>query len=137
MDMLGLKEAADKLARANGVKWHSHVLKRAEEDVLIKAMVHEVNGKRKQRRPKMKWRKQVEGNMRKISLRKEDMADRCKWREGVRRVAEVVECFQPPPVFFFFRPFPSIRGCHSVSSFSKSSCLQPLSPSHRLPPYLL
>ena len=40
MDMLGLKEAADKLGRANGVSWYGHVLRRLEEDVLMKAMVH-------------------------------------------------------------------------------------------------
>ena len=48
MNMFGLKEAADKLARANGVRWCGHVLRRYEEDVLMKAIVHEVNGKRKQ-----------------------------------------------------------------------------------------
>ena len=63
VDVLGLKEAADKLARANGVRWYRHVLRRSEEDVLMKAMVHEVDGKRKQGRAKMKWREQVEGNM--------------------------------------------------------------------------
>ena len=41
MDMLGLKEAADKLARANGVRWYGHVLRQPEKDVLI----HKVNGK--------------------------------------------------------------------------------------------
>ena len=30
MDMLGLKEAADKLARANGVRWYGHVLRQLE-----------------------------------------------------------------------------------------------------------
>ena len=39
--MLGLEEAADKLARANDVSWYGHVLRRPEEDVLMKAMVHE------------------------------------------------------------------------------------------------
>ena len=48
MNMLRLKEAADKLARANGVRWYGHVLRRLEEDVLLKAMDHEVDGKRKQ-----------------------------------------------------------------------------------------
>ena len=38
----------------------------------------------------MKWRKQVKGNMRRITLKKEDAADQCRWREGVGRVAEVV-----------------------------------------------
>ena len=76
--MLGLKEAADKLARANGMRWYDHVLRRPEEDILMKAMIHEVDGKRKQDRPRMKWREQVEGNMRRIGLKKEDVADQCR-----------------------------------------------------------
>ena len=39
--------------------------------------------------------------------------------------------------FFSFRPFPLVRGGHSVSSFSTSFCLQCPSPSHQLPSYLL
>ena len=38
--------------------------------------------------------------------------------------------------FFSFQPFPSVRGGHSISSFSTSFCLQHLSPSHQLPAYL-
>ena len=60
-------------------------------------MVHEVDGKRKQGRPRMKWREQIEGSMRRIGLRK-DVADQCRWREGVKRVAQVVRCIRPPPV---------------------------------------
>ena len=40
----------------------------------MKAMVHEVDEKHKQG-PKMKWMEQVEGNMRRIGLRKDDGAD--------------------------------------------------------------
>ena len=29
---------------------------------------------------------------------KKDAADRCRWREGVRRVREVVGCIRPLPV---------------------------------------
>ena len=90
MDMLGLKEAADKLAKANSVRWYGHVLRRPMQDVFIKAMVHKVDGKRKQGRPRMKWREQVEGSMRRISLKEVDAEDRCRWREGVRKVVEVV-----------------------------------------------
>ena len=61
MDMLGLKEAADKLARDNGARWFGHVLRQTKEDVLMKAMVHEVNGKRKQGQLRMKWKKTWEG----------------------------------------------------------------------------
>ena len=45
-----------KLARANDVRWYGHVLGQSEEDVLIKAMVHKVDGKRKQARSRMKWK---------------------------------------------------------------------------------
>ena len=64
----------------------------------MKAMVHEVDEKRKQGRPRMKWREQIKGSMRQIGLRKEDVADRFRWREGVKRVAQVVRCIQPPPI---------------------------------------
>ena len=44
MDMLGLKEAADKLAKVNGMRWYGHVLRQPEEDVLIKTMVYVCSG---------------------------------------------------------------------------------------------
>ena len=47
MDMLRLKEAADKLERTNSVRWYVYILRRREEDVLMKVVVHEVDGKRK------------------------------------------------------------------------------------------
>ena len=54
MDILRWKEAADKLARVNDLMWCGHVLRKCEEDVWLKAMVHEVDGKLKQGRPRMK-----------------------------------------------------------------------------------
>ena len=60
------------------MRWYGHVLRRPEEDVSMKAMVHKVDGKRKQGRPEMKWREQVERNMIRIGLRKKDAADRCR-----------------------------------------------------------
>ena len=48
MDMLGLKEAADKVARANGTRWYGYVLTRYKEDVLMKAMANKVDRKCKQ-----------------------------------------------------------------------------------------
>ena len=78
MVMLGLKEAADKLVRANSMRWYGHVLRRPEKNILMKAMVNEVDGKRKQGRPRMKWSVHVEENMRRIGLKKEDVAGRCK-----------------------------------------------------------
>ena len=89
MDMLRLKEAADKLTRVNGMRWYGHVLRQPEEDVLMKAMVHEVEGRRKQCQSRIKCKEQVEGNMRRIGSKKEDAANQCRWITGVRRVSEV------------------------------------------------
>ena len=47
MDMLGWKEAADNLTNANGMRWYGHVLRQHEENVLMKAMIHKPDGKRK------------------------------------------------------------------------------------------
>ena len=56
VEMLGLKETAVQLAKANGVRWYGHVLKRDDGHVLRKALEFEVRGKRKPGRPKKKWK---------------------------------------------------------------------------------
>ena len=76
IDILGLKEAAD--GKGKCVRWYGHILGRPEKDVLMMEMVHEVDGKHKKGQPKIKWREQVEGSMRKIGLKKEDAADWCR-----------------------------------------------------------
>ena len=48
----------------------------------------EVSGKRKRRRAKKTWKKQVEEETEKIGLKKEDVLNRVKWRDGVRAIAE-------------------------------------------------
>ena len=52
MEMLGLKETLDRMAKANGVRWYGHVIRRDDDNILKKAMMMEVNGKRKRGRPK-------------------------------------------------------------------------------------
>ena len=42
--MLGFKKAVNKLAWVNGMRWYGDVLRQPEENVLIKTMVHEVDG---------------------------------------------------------------------------------------------
>ena len=53
MEMLGLKETLDRMAKANGVRWYRHVMRRDDDNILKKAMMMEVNGKRKRGRPKL------------------------------------------------------------------------------------
>ena len=48
MEMLGLKETVVQMAKANGVRWYGHVLRRDNGHVLRKVLEVEVKGKRKQ-----------------------------------------------------------------------------------------
>ena len=79
MEMLGLKETLDRMAKANGVRWYRHVIsviRRDDDNILKKAMMIEVNGKRKQARPKLTWRRQVE------ECEESRVKDRGSWRSN-------------------------------------------------------
>ena len=95
MDMLGLSESLDKLAKASGVRWYGHVQRREDNDILKEALNFRVYGKRKIGRPKMTWRIQVEKEFHRIGLRKEDALIRTKWKEGVKTLA--MRTIRPPP----------------------------------------
>ena len=82
MEMLGLN-AIEKVAKANGVRWYGHVLRREEGNILKKALDFEIDGHRKRGRPKSTWKRKVEEEVKKIGLRKEDAHDRAKWRKGM------------------------------------------------------
>ena len=60
MVMLGFKETIGKLAKANGVHWYGHVLRREEDDILRKALCFKVKAREGgdgQGRPgRIKWR---------------------------------------------------------------------------------
>ena len=47
MEMLGLKETVVEMAKANGVRWYGHMLRRDDGHFLRKALEFEVKGKRK------------------------------------------------------------------------------------------
>ena len=84
------------MAQANGVRWYGHVVRRDEESILKKAMMLQVNGQRKRGRPKQTRKRQVEESLKKIRLRVEEAADRARWKEGVRAIAEGMRCIRPP-----------------------------------------
>ena len=83
MDRLGLDETIDRLAKASAVRWYGHVLRRGEDDVLQRTLNVEAEGNRKRGRPKTTWKRQMEGEVRKLGLSQEDAQDRAKWRRGV------------------------------------------------------
>ena len=83
MSLQGLKNTLDGLARASGVRWYEHVLRRNNGDVLRRAMDFEVAGKRGCEQPNMTWKRQVEGHTNQIALKRENAIDRLKWCNGV------------------------------------------------------
>ena len=75
MSLLGLTDTLDGLARASGVRWYGHVLRRALD--------FEVAGRRGRGRQNMTWKRQVEEYINQIGLKMEDAIDRVRWRNGV------------------------------------------------------
>ena len=76
MDMLGMKESLYRMAKASSMWWYGHVLRKEDENMIVKALKFEVSGSRG--RPKPTWKKQVENKMRKNGLVKEDACDQKK-----------------------------------------------------------
>ena len=65
------------------MRWYRHVLRKENENVIVKALKFKVSGSRGRGRPKQTWKKQVENGMKKNGLAKEDECDRTKWRGKV------------------------------------------------------
>ena len=86
MSLLGLKDTLDGLARASGVQWYGHVLRRDDGDVLRRALDFEVAGRRGRGRPNITWKRQVEEHIDQIGLKKKDAIDRTKWRDGIYKL---------------------------------------------------
>ena len=84
MDMLGIKESLDRMAKASSMRWYGHVLRKEDENVIVKALKFEVSGSRGRGRPKQTWKKLVENEMKKNGLVKEDECNRTKWRSVVK-----------------------------------------------------
>ena len=82
LDMLGIKESLDRMAKAISMRWYGNVLRREDENAIVKALKFEVSGSRG--RPKQTWKEQVENEMTKNGLVKEDAGDRTKWRGMVK-----------------------------------------------------
>ena len=72
MDMLGIKESLDRMVKASSMRWCGLVLKKEDKNVIVKALKFEVNGSRGRGRPKQTWRNQIENEMKKNGLVKED-----------------------------------------------------------------
>ena len=74
-----MNETIDPLTIANSVRWYGHVLRRAL-DV-------EVEGQRKEGRPKRTWKRLDEEESVKTGLRREDVLCPSTWSVGVNKIA--------------------------------------------------
>ena len=77
---LGMKESLNRMAKASSMRWYGHVLRKEDENLIVKALKFEVSGSRG--RLKQTWKKQVENELKKNGLVKENACDRSK-RRGV------------------------------------------------------
>ena len=69
MDLLGLEETLDRLAKAKEIRWYGHVLSRHNDDVLKKTLVFEVVG-RKRGRSNLSLRVNSEKSVRQMAVQK-------------------------------------------------------------------
>ena len=83
MSLLVLIDTLDGLARASGVRWYGHVLRRDNGDILRRALNSELAGKRGRGQLNLTWRRQVEEYINQIRLKRKDAIDRVKWPNGV------------------------------------------------------
>ena len=71
------------MAKASGVRWLGHILRKEDGDVIKNALKCDVEGRRKRVRSKRTWRKQVEERL-KAGLNLKDTHIRTKWRKCVQ-----------------------------------------------------
>ena len=75
MDMLGIRKSLDWMAKASSIWWYDHVLRKKDQNVIVKPLKFEVSGSRGRGRLKRMWKKQAENEMKKNELGKEDACD--------------------------------------------------------------
>ena len=75
-----IKESLDRMAKASSMRWydHGHVLRKKDDNVVVKALKLEVSGSRGRGRPKQTWKKPVGNEIKKNGLIKEDACNRTK-----------------------------------------------------------
>ena len=83
LSLLDEKNTLDGLARASRVRWYGHVLRRYNDQILPRALDFEVIVRKGSGVPNMMWKTYVEEHNDKIRLKKEDVIDRTKWRNGI------------------------------------------------------
>ena len=90
MELLGLEETLNRLAKANGIQLYGHVLRRANDEALRRASNFEVVEKRRHERSKIKWKRQMVKQVEEIGQKKQDAIDRPKRHGAVNKVSRIM-----------------------------------------------
>ena len=72
------------MAKTSSMQRYGHVLRKEDENVIVKALKYEVSGSRGRGTPKQTWKKHVENEMKQKELVKKNECDRTKWRGVVK-----------------------------------------------------
>jgi hypothetical protein len=83
MSMVGLSEDIVTLVRRSRLRWYGRVMIRDEGAGIRRVLELEVAGEIGRGRPRMGWKEQVEKDMVKAGLRRDNVQNRHAWRCGV------------------------------------------------------
>ena len=79
INLLGLTNTLDGLARASRVQRYRHVLRRVLDFKVVE--------RRGYGQPNMTWKGQVEEHINQIGLKRKDVSDRVKWSNGIYKLS--------------------------------------------------
>ena len=71
--------------RSGRLKWYGHVMRKSDEDWVIKCIEYRVEGRRPVGQPRRTWIESVESNMAEVGIYREDVHDKKKWRKNVMK----------------------------------------------------
>ena len=85
INSLDLREMLEILAKASGVRWFGHVMRRDEENVLRDTNLKEMI--KKEAWPRIKWKSKILSKLILVGLKEHDGSPRKKWSLGVYKIA--------------------------------------------------
>ena len=88
--MLDFNETIDQLAKANGVSWYGHVLRKDKNKFLRRSLDLRVKGTRKRGRPWKAWLRAVVEQSRIVGLNENDANNCTTWRLGVNAISRMM-----------------------------------------------
>ena len=90
MQILDFNETIDHLAKAGGVRWYGHALRKNKNNFMRGASDLRAKGTRKRDRPSKAWLRAVIEQSRKVGPNESDVNNRSRWRLGVNTSSSIM-----------------------------------------------